>query len=387
MRQIFNPKLVMPTKCEDSALGVMLQEESLLSSVSKDYRPHDGSLAEPTDFRRLSNAFLAAKGNPGSAYNEHTCFEFHQLFVGTLLGCVRTLGAIADAMGNSKASEEVRGELAEQFLRHYRLLWRIANSHILTQHLMTLQEGSFLAFPTVDDVEAYHYYARIPLPNGSKKGAGDATDQLKEGNVGALQVDEEAEDAEDAEDVEDAEDDELREEKLNLVMHTSTRTGKARAVSRWTRNCVSHMDALSIVSPYYRSPVKGSSIEVNISLISAKSPPSRGTSISDWKSFIFQLAAPDNNTSKPAFDAEHAIKVIEACIKLEDFANCKIVQAFKTTASDGLNPETDALAVLFRGNIHCEAVVAFLTSPNLKNGISVAISKELLQLVEVHFTL
>ena len=99
---------------------------------------------------------------------------------------------------------------------------------------MMLQEGSFLAFPTIDDVEAYHDYARIPLPNVLKKGAGKVTDQLKGGNVGAFQVDEDAEDADDAEDAEDAKDAELREEKLNLVMHTSAKTGKARAVSRWT---------------------------------------------------------------------------------------------------------------------------------------------------------
>ena len=72
-------------------------------------------------------------------------------------------------------------------------------------------------FPTIDDVEAYHHHACIPLPNSLKEGAGKVTDQLKGGNVSAFQVDEDAEYAE------------LWEEKLNLVMHTSAKTGKVRA--------------------------------------------------------------------------------------------------------------------------------------------------------------
>jgi hypothetical protein len=51
-----------------------------------------------------------------------------------------------------------------------------------------LQEGSFLVFPTIDDVEAYHDYAHIPLSNSLKNRTDKVTDQLKGGNIGALRL-------------------------------------------------------------------------------------------------------------------------------------------------------------------------------------------------------
>jgi hypothetical protein len=100
MQQMFDPKLLKSTKCEDSALGVMLQEESLLKRVLNDYQSHSGSLTEPMDFCQLLSASVMAKGNPGSTYNEHICFKFHQFLVETFLDCVRTLEAFVEAMRN-----------------------------------------------------------------------------------------------------------------------------------------------------------------------------------------------------------------------------------------------------------------------------------------------
>jgi hypothetical protein len=137
------------------------------------------------------------------------------------------------------------------------------------------------------------------------------------------------------------------------------------------------MDAFSIILLYYSKCTNGSPIDVDISFISIKPPPSCGTSISDWKFFICQLAAPVDETSEPTFNIESAIKAINIYITLDNFADSKIIQAFNTD---------DIHAVPFNSNTHYEAILAVLTDPKLKNSIGVAISDELLLIIEVYLT-
>ena len=163
------------------------------------------------------------------------------------------------------------------------------------QHLTMLQKGSFLMFPMIDKVDAYHKYTCIPLSYNLKNKAKKAGNGEYDGVI--QQVNGNEEDDEDGADEEDDTDEELLEEKLNSVVHTSIKIGKAKVVSRWMLSLVNHMDALSVISWYYGKHANASPIDINISFISTK-PPSHGASISDWKIFICQLAAPIDKTSE-----------------------------------------------------------------------------------------
>jgi hypothetical protein len=115
-----------------------------------------------------------------------------------------------------------------------------------------LQKGSFLMFPMIDKVDAYHKYTCIPLPNNlknkaKKAGTGEYDGEIQQVN-GNEEDDTDVEDDEDDADEEDDTDEELLEEKLNSVVHTSIKIGKAKVVSRWMLSLVNHMDALSVIS-------------------------------------------------------------------------------------------------------------------------------------------
>jgi hypothetical protein len=105
------------------------------------------------------------------------------------------------------------------------------------------------------------------------------------------------------------------------VVHISIKIKKSRVLSRWA---VSHMDGLSIILLYYCKHANGSSINVNISFISIKPSPFYSASINNQKIFICWLATPVNE-AKPVFSVESVIEVIDISIRLDDFANCKII--------------------------------------------------------------
>src|ERR1700728_295538 len=149
---------------------MMLREKALLTSVSREYRqPHSGWAGKRTGFTHLPSGFgIGKSANPGPAYNTHTCFEFHQLLISTLLGYNKTLNAFARAMSSPGASSAAREKLAQKFWRYYRLLWWLAYSHVLTQHLMMLEAGSFLHLPMEGEKEDYQNYTECASPLSSK---------------------------------------------------------------------------------------------------------------------------------------------------------------------------------------------------------------------------
>jgi hypothetical protein len=167
-------------------------------------------------------------------------------------------------------------------------------------------------------------------------------------------------------DADDEMGEELRRAQIDLALFTSAKTGKAKILHRWIRLLVAHVGALDVISEFCRH----SSQNIDISLISVRSPPSRGTSIGDWKALIWSLASrPNGAGSAPVFDADHAIKEIESQIKLDhpDFTGCKIVKAFnlKPVTENAMqkgSQRAEANFVKFSGNRHCEATLAALAS-------------------------
>jgi hypothetical protein len=322
MQRIFNASLVKPTRRKDSALAAMLQEKTFCSIVSQEYRGTHAPVGNVAEFVHLPSAF----GMDKPAYNLHTCFEFHRLLVGTLLGYGKALDAFAKVMNKSNAtSVGNRERLAEKFFRYYRLLWRIAYSHCLIQHLLMLEAASFLRLPTSDDKEAYQgYTAFAPRMAGEEQGW-----FVDDNEMG----------------------DELRRVQLDLAMYTSAKTGRAKTLLGWIRHLVVHLGALDIISEFCRHSRKN----IDISLISVRSSPPRSTSMSDWKATVRSLASrPGGAGSMAAFDADAAIKVLE---RLIDFDNCGMAHASNL---EQLKEPLQAKSVKFGWTRHCEAVLASL---------------------------
>jgi hypothetical protein len=354
MQQIFDASLVKTTGRRDSALAIMLQNKTLCSAVSQEYRGPNGRPDNLTEFTHLPSAF----GKDKPAYNRLTCFEFHRLLVGTLLGYGKALGAFAEAMNKSDtASVAERDILAEKFYRYYRLLWRIAYSHMLIQHLEMLQAASLLRFPTDDAKEVYQDYTVFAPPKMAKE-IGKEWHEAGEDKIGG-------EGMEGSGIVDDEMGEELRRAQMDLVVFMNAKTGRAKAFHRWIRLLTAHLGALDIISEFCHH----SSQNVDISLIPVRPPPSCGTIMGDWRATVRSLASrPNGSSSVAVYNADDATKELERQIGLEhpDLTRCKIVKAFKS------KPPHQAAAefVTFNAPMHCEAALAVLASEFRENALN-----------------
>jgi hypothetical protein len=369
MRQIFNSSLVKSTTRKDSALAIMIKNKTLLDSVSKEYRTPDGAEGEPPTFTRFANVLGTVEVN--LAYNEHTCFEFHQILVAALLGYGKSLQAFAKAMNQPDAyTTEGRRLLAQQFLQFSRLLWRVAYSQSLTQHLEMLEAGHLLRLPSGHEKARYESYAGLtsaPVPppakiakeagkgryerTGQGDGDGEETGELLAGD--------------------DEMRDELQHMKMCLTTYTNAITGGAEVFKKWIRLFVSHWKALDTISTFSKS--EGGNLEnSDISLISINSSTSCGSSIGDWKDTVRALASTVDaaGIAHKLFDVDAAIKMLETQIEsVDDYNIFKTFQSITSTvqASQKLPPVQTKTAKSSNA-VHCEAVLAVLASNGCNNG-------------------
>jgi hypothetical protein len=214
-----------------------------------------------------------------------------------------------------------RKELAENFFQYYHLLWRIAYSNCLAQHLLILEAARFLHLPTGDDKEAYQTYTAFAPPKKLKEKPGELEDDDELG-------------------------DELRRAQRDLSMLTTATIGRAKYFEGWLRVLVAHVGALDIISEFCCFAPQQ---DISISLISVKSPPSRGTSIGDWRATVRSLTTRATSSGPvTVFAAEDAIEQLERLINLPEFDDCGIIRAFRLEI------------VKVGGTEHCEAVLSML---------------------------
>jgi len=69
-----------------------------------------------------------------------------------------------DTSDDTKAMVSRREMLAREFLLFSRLLWRIAYSQILLQHLAMLAAAGLLRLPSDDEIEDYQSFAHLTSP-------------------------------------------------------------------------------------------------------------------------------------------------------------------------------------------------------------------------------
>jgi hypothetical protein len=357
MREIFNSfsSTTTPPPRKDSALAIMLANKSLLEFVSKEYRTPDGVQGEPPTFTRLCNALHEAENR---SFDADTHFEFHQLLVATILGYGRTLQALANAM--TKPDDGTRGSSAQQFLRFSRLLWRIAYSQSLTQHLEMLEAGHFLRLPSDHEEARYQSYAGFAETDESGiEGGEDEGSEMKDDLAQRLQV-----------------------MRRTWLMYPNANYGMAKSFRKWMRIIVGHWGSHDAISSYCKS--KGCDLrDFSISVVSVKSPPCRGSSLGDWKGAIRELASNTSGTSgteptEPnSFDADDVIQKLETEFTSghPDFVDCSIIKSFRSahireqkelerlqkSKKPQKSKEPAAIeTVKSNPTVHCEAALGFL---------------------------
>jgi hypothetical protein len=124
-------------------------------------------------------------------YNKTTCFEFHQLFVSTLLSFGKVLEGYADARG--KRFED-RVHCAAEVYACGTLLWFIGYSRILRNHLKLLGKKGWLHLPAnskndLDNFFGFTHFTKtkdqvIVQPTDEVDGDTDEAGSSDEGGVG-----------------------------------------------------------------------------------------------------------------------------------------------------------------------------------------------------------
>ena len=331
IQNVFVQENLLPSKRRDNALGEMLQEPTLLKRASKEYRaPENSQPGPPPTFGRLACKFKLAEGEGDricTIYSEDICVEFHQLLVATLLGYKRTLAAFTAAMGKMEYTDEIRENLAIEFHRFSRLLWRIACSQMLSQHLRMLGASGLLPLPVESDKCVYQRYMnKNSLPLCSVDPLGDEGDEGD--NSPFMEMD------------------------VGPPGPSDQPTfNEAHTFLQWIKLLVSHWVSADIISVFcaHRGPAT-----IEISLASVRSKYSR-TDLRDWKDVIRQLA---DAGSELLFDADDAIKKIDNEIDLAHTAyqHRNIFKAYKASRSESSSTNI----VKFGGTVHSELTLALI---------------------------
>lgn len=123
---------------------------------------HPMSASEPQSSSKLQQLVTALSRlqrdnsqNLLGAYTRDTCYEFHRLLIATIFCYGKMLRNFNKYYRNGDKTGCERS--AHNILQVGNLLWRIAYSRMLAQHLSLLQEGAFLNLPT--SASEYHYRA------------------------------------------------------------------------------------------------------------------------------------------------------------------------------------------------------------------------------------
>jgi hypothetical protein len=281
-------------------------------------------------------------------YSKTTCVDFHRLLVGTLLA----YGHALEGFGQARRTGIDVLSCAEQLWLCTTLLWRIAYSHMLTQHLVLLVEQQWLVLPTnnEENIEQSRLYTRFTHEFTHRRPPAPTHDA-------------------------DDDDDESNE----IIDSTSL----AMAFSRWIRLQASHSQACHIVTKF----ASHAQAPVRFSLLAIKYPKPKPASsvVNNWQTTITELFSQDPATAAVAFTtftkssyAEDVVKSLEEKIKTALAAD-KCNPIFHK-----FNPNPKNL-IKYSGKIHCEAALASLIIDSLLRLYDINISVlEVLSYFRVH---
>jgi len=255
-------------------------------------------------------------------YSKATCVDFHRLLVGTLLA----YGHALEKFGRSRQTGVGLLTCADELWLCATLLWRIAYSHLLTQHMRLLVEKNLLFFPinTKEHTRASREYTGFTHEFTSKRYPIPTHDNVP---------------------THDGDDDESDE----IVNGTSLNSALT-----WIRLQTSHSQACRIITKF----ASHAQASVRVSLLAVKYPlPQLASNVmNDWQATIRELFSQDAantalNADKPSY-ADNVVKTLDEKIKA-------------ALAADRCNSifykfDPSSKTIKYRGNIHCEAALASL---------------------------
>lgn len=306
------------------------QVETLMDKCPRDeMRSKLPSLLDACDrmlnMRRLEKSQKAVSG----LYNKDTCFEFHQLLVATLLSYGKALDAFEEARGNAM---QVQVDRAKDVWQYAFLLWSIAYSQILQDHLKVLVSKGWLARPENlrDNLMKYNQFTTLKCGKDrtiSFASSGNSQDEDDAGNNDEGNTAGEAENDETKTILEDA----------NMV----------EVFKAWIRLQVDRLQAVRKIT----SLCSRSSMTINLNLLAVKYDPPRPADdvMVPWRTTIMDVCANEDQ-----LDPTFVIETLEQLIDSELKNNPRCAYIFHKFNPDPLNP------IIYKGNKHCEMILACL---------------------------
>ncbi len=340
-------------------------------------------------------------------YNKATCFEFHQLLVATLLSYGKALEAFVDALGDHKKQPNLQEVVckADEVWTCTSLLWSIAYSRILENHLETLRQNGWLEAPVNRDFSIYCDFTHFNFKGNNKQeiftadeggnkweavdalsasglargdeggsstgdnSAGLAGEDVKTQEIFTADEDEEGgnkweavntlfpsglvggdeEESSTSDNLAGLADEDVEggneEEEINALYAEEVPVGLADVYHRWIRLQVDRWHAIrKITSSLTRSPTP-----IDLTLLAIRHvPPRLATSVMNpWSSTISDLCQKAGIDSGPVID----------------YLSDRIRREVKHTACNPIfktfNPEPTE-SIMYTSRVHCEAALASL---------------------------
>ena len=324
-----NRDIIGSTDRQDSALGKLLVGVSEDGIIGRIMKAHPDEAARTLTLPHLVAGFKEVlRTKKRTPYNERTCFEFHQLLIATLVGygraskelekAHRAVGKVQEKLGDENVLADKRASLvqcATDFWEFAHLLWRIAYSRMLHEHLAVLEAQTDLRLP--------HSNKFIISRAQEFTGFNSASP-------------------------EEAVDIEVEDESLNLL-NGFAQGEIAEVFKKWIRLQVTHWTALQILSTFVSNP-KAVIRDVDILLFVLRHPTaSHGKmEIDGWHSTVESLPT-------TAFDARVAITCIRETL---DKTERQFLPVRSRSIYWAYQRPKDIIP--FSGNFHCESILVWL---------------------------
>jgi hypothetical protein len=273
-------------------------------------------------------------------YNRATCFEFHQLLVATLPSYGKALDKYEAALGKHRKIPNFPNLLDKttEIWTCASLLWSIAYSRILANHLEILRQNGWLAAPINMEYRTYSGFTKFEyskeqiIPTADDEQGGNEGQEISSLSAGSQLSDLAGEDEQGG----------PEGEEIDALRKDHTLSGLADVYHRWIRLQVDRWQATrKIISKLARSPAP-----VNFTLLAIRHiPPRLATSVMNpWSDTITDLC----NTA--GIDPGPVVAALGARIKKE---------ASRPSCNAIFN-KFSATKAMYSAGVHCEAVLASL---------------------------
>lgn len=255
-------------------------------------------------------------------YNKTTCFEFHQLFVATLLAYGRVLDALYTAQKERRMPDAITN--ARHVWHCSTILWRLAYSDLLPYHLGILNKKGWLRVPVYDEdnVEIFRRFTGFEHPQ-YKVTRRQAMDPDRVGDVDREQDDPDAQEY---------------SSRMELI------ADPAQVYLRLVHILADHWEALSIIADHAVT----TNAPTRIIFLAAKFPSRdpRVCKVKNWELMVKEVIR--GHTPSLSISIEDVLQHLRTEIADPKYQGLPTFAHFKSQIPR------------WQGNLHCEGILASL---------------------------